>query len=56
MPRVNIVEQAVEIRDGIVVIVYYSVVGIYGDSEVLAIVEAIRDIRRWTFTLRLSRV
>ena len=53
--QVNIVERAVEMRDGIVVITCYSIAGIYGNSEVLAIVEAIRDIRRWTSTLRLSR-
>ena len=39
--QVNIVEQVVETRDGIVVIAYYSVIGIYGNSEVLVIVEAI---------------
>ena len=41
MLQVNIVEQVVEIRDGIAIIIYYSVVGIYGNSEVLVIVEAI---------------
>ena len=46
MLRVNIVKRAVETRDGIVVITYYSVIGIYSDSEVLAIVEAIREVRR----------
>ena len=55
VPRVNIVERVVETRDGVAVIACYSVTGTYGDSEVLAIVEAIRDIKRWTFTLRLSR-
>ena len=55
MPRVNIVERVVETRDGIAVITCYSVTGIYSNSEVLAIVEAIRDVRRWTSTLRLSR-
>ena len=39
--RVNIVERVVETRDGIVVIAYYSVAGICGNSEVLVIVEAI---------------
>ena len=56
MLQVNIVERAVETRDGIAVIAYCSVVGIYSDSEVLAIVEAIREVRRWTSTFRLSRV
>ena len=46
MLRVNIVKQAVETRDGIAVIAYYGVAGIYGNSEVLAIVEAIREVRR----------
>ena len=46
VPRVNIVERAVETRDGIAVIACYSVTGIYSNSEVLVIVEAIQDIRR----------
>ena len=41
MLQVNIVERVVETRDSIVVITYYSITGIYGNSEVLAIVEAI---------------
>ena len=44
--QVNIVEQVVETRNGIAVIIYYSVVGIYSNSKVLAIVEAIREVRR----------
>ena len=44
--RVNIVIQAVKTYDGIVVIAYYSMTGICGNSEVLAIVEAIREVRR----------
>ena len=55
MLQVNIVKRVVETYDGMAVIVYYGVVGIYSNSEVLAIVEAIRDIRRWTSALRLSR-
>ena len=54
--RVNIVERAVETRDGVAVIACCGVAGICGDSEVLAIVEAIREVRRWTSTFRLSRV
>ena len=45
----------VETCDRVVVITCYSVTGIYGNSEVLVIIEAIRDIRCWTSTLRLSR-
>ena len=52
MLQVNIVEQAVKTRDGMAVITYYSVTGIYSDSEGLAVVEAIREVRRWTSTLR----
>ena len=55
VPRVNIVERAVETRDGVAVIACCGVTGICGDSEVLAIVEAIREVRRWTSALRLSR-
>ena len=43
--QVNIVKQIVEIYDGIAVIIYYSVIGIYSNSEVLAIVEAIREVK-----------
>ena len=39
--QVNIVKRAIETRDGIVVITYYSMTGIYSNSEVLAIVKAI---------------
>ena len=46
MLQVNIVKQVVETRDSIAVIIYYSVIGIYSNSEVLAIIEAIQDIRR----------
>ena len=41
VPQVNIVKQIVETRNSIVVIIYYSVIGIYSNSEVLVIVEAI---------------
>ena len=41
MLRVNIVERVVEIYDGIVVIIYYSITGIYSNSEGLVVVEAI---------------
>ena len=44
--QVNIVKRVVETRDSIVVIVYYSVTGIYSNSEVLVIVEAIYKVRR----------
>ena len=43
--QVNIVKRVVEIYDGIAVIAYYSVIGIYSNSEVLAIIEAIRKVR-----------
>ena len=39
--QVNIVKQAVETRYGIVVITYYSVIGIYSDSKGLEVIEAI---------------
>ena len=44
--QVNIVKQVVETYDSIVVITYYSITGIYSNSEVLAIVEAIYEVRR----------
>ena len=53
--RVNIVKRVVEIYDSIAVIIYYSVIGIYSDSEGLEVVKAIQEVRRWTFALRLSR-
>ena len=43
--RVNIVERAVEIHDSIVVIIYYSVTGIYSNSEGLEVIEAIQEVR-----------
>ena len=39
--QVNIVKRVVETYDNIAVIAYYSIIGIYSNSEVLAIVEAI---------------
>ena len=43
--RVNIVKRVVKTYDSIVVIIYYSIMGIYSNSEVLAIVEAIYKVR-----------
>ena len=45
VPRVNIVKRIVKARDSIVVSIYYSVTGIYSDSEGLVVVEAIREVR-----------
>ena len=39
--QVNIVKQVVETRNSIAVITYYSIIGIYSNNKVLAIVEAI---------------
>ena len=39
--QVNIVKQVIEIYDSIAVITYYSIIGIYSNSKVLAIIEAI---------------
>ena len=39
--RVNIVKRAIEIYNGIVVIIYYSMMDIYSDSEGLEVIEAI---------------
>ena len=44
--QVNIVKRAVKTRDSIAVITYYNVIGIYSNNEVLAIIEAIQDVRR----------
>ena len=44
--QVNIVKQVVETYDSIMVIIYYSIIGIYNNSEGLVVIEAIREVRR----------
>ena len=41
VPRVNIVKYIVEVYDSVIVIIYYSIIDIYSNSEGLVVIEAI---------------